>query len=75
MSGHEHNQQLIKSDEGIYYIISGAGSEPEDVQQGKSSLFASSKPGFARAKITKHYLTVQFISNDGEIEYEQRIKK
>ncbi len=75
LSGHDHNQQLIKSDSGTFYIISGAGSEPKIVQSGKDALFASSKLGFAWFKLTKNKLILQFISVDGVIEYELKIRK
>ncbi len=75
MSGHDHTQQLIQSDSGIFYIISGTGSSPQYFQQGENILFVSPKPGFAWLKLSRNKLIAQFITTDGEIEYEYTIKK
>ncbi len=75
LSGHDHNQQLIKSDSSTFYIISGAGSEPKIVQSGKDAFFVSSKLGFAWFNITENKLICQFIDVDGVIEYEFKLRK
>nr|BCL66209.1 Purple acid phosphatase [Volvox reticuliferus]BCL66277.1 Purple acid phosphatase [Volvox reticuliferus] len=55
VNGHEHDQQLIKSDtDPVYYITSGAGSDTregefdnlESDQRSKDALFLSDKQGF-----------------------------
>nr|BCL66142.1 Purple acid phosphatase [Volvox africanus] len=55
LNGHEHDQQLIKSDtDPVYYVTSGAGSETrpgefdnlDSDQRSKDALFLSDKQGF-----------------------------
>lgn len=75
MSGHDHDQELIKSDSRIFYLISGVGSKPRLIEAGKNTLFASSNLGFAWIKIFKNELIIQFISLDGTIAYEHKIDK
>jgi acid phosphatase len=75
MSGHDHHLELIKSDSGLCYIISGTGSKTRSVRAGKNTLFASSHPGFAWIKISREELIIQFITVNGGIEYEHKIEK
>jgi acid phosphatase len=75
MSGHDHDLELIKSGPETFYLISGTGSETRSVNAGKNSIFASSSLGFAWISILKDELTIEFISVNGSIEYEYRIKR
>ena len=75
MSGHDHDQELIKSASGIFYLISGTGSNPRPVGAGSDTLYASSSPGFAWIRILKDELIIQFLSAGGGTEYEYRIEK
>lgn len=52
VAGHEHNLQFLQKDS-IHYIISGSGSKTTRVKQGKYSLFAAQKRGFAVLEITE----------------------
>jgi hypothetical protein len=46
VAGHEHTLQLLEQD-GVYYIVSGAGSKTTRVKMGDHSLFAREDQGFA----------------------------
>ncbi len=52
IGGHDHNMQLI-IDESRTNVISGSGTNRSRVKQGKKSLFASDKNGFAEVIYTK----------------------
>ena len=62
-SGHDHNLQYIVQ-EGINYIVSGAGSKSTAVGMGDGSQFATARKGFARLDFFESEITIEFLSVD-----------
>ena len=62
LSGHDHDQQLVRARTGWCQIVSGAGSATRAFGRGPGTLFASSDPGFAWLRLTQDAALVQFLS-------------
>jgi tartrate-resistant acid phosphatase type 5 len=76
LSGHEHNDQVLKADCGLPLVISGAAGNPHPENiTGPRTLFFSKEPGFAHLQIEDDKLTVQMVSATGEIWYTLVIPK
>jgi tartrate-resistant acid phosphatase type 5 len=75
ISGHDHHQELIRSDYGTWYVICGSGSSKRSATNGQNTLYSSSELGFGWFSVSKDELDIQFISASGDVKYRQKIKK
>jgi tartrate-resistant acid phosphatase type 5 len=76
LSGHEHNDQVLKADCGLHLIISGAAGKPRPEKvKGSRTLFVNTEPGFAYMVVEENQLTVQMVSFTEEIWYTLIIPK
>lgn len=76
LSGHEHNEQFLKSECDLPLLISGSGGKlrPDNIK-GPHSLFASDQLGFSYLQVRPEALTVQIVSTEGVILYEYVVRK
>lgn len=76
ISGHDHDQQLIKpSNKHVYYLISGTGSQCRDVEWKDDTIYAGTNLGFAWFRLSHHELLVEFLTAAGELDYAHVIAK
>ncbi|MFN5176339.1 MAG: hypothetical protein ACK5DT_07020, partial [Ignavibacteria bacterium] len=76
LSGHDHDMQLIKHPEDVFYqAISGAGGGSRDTSWGMHSLFSETNGGFAAITATSSYAYIEFINRNGEIIFSHTIEK
>jgi acid phosphatase len=76
LSGHEHNEQVLKADCGLPLIIPGSTALPRAIKtKGPRTLFVNDAPGFAYLIVKDDELTVQLVTATGEIIYTLVIPK
>jgi predicted phosphodiesterase len=76
LSGHDHDQQLIKpANKNVYYLISGTGSQCRDVEWKKDTIFAGTNLGFAWFRLSHHELLIEIVAATGKVEYAHSITK
>lgn len=70
LSGHEHNEQVLKADCGLPLVIPGSTAMPRTIKtKGPRTLFVNDAPGFAYLIVKDNELTVQLVTAAGEIVY------
>lgn len=74
LSAHNHNIELFRQ-EGIYYVVSGAGSRPRDVAWHESASFAGADLGFVWVRIFDRRLEVFVVGREGKITFSETISK
>ncbi|MGH7453601.1 MAG: purple acid phosphatase family protein [bacterium] len=76
LSGHDHDQQLIKpANKHVYYLISGTGSQCRDVEWKEDTIYASTNLGFAWFRLSYRELLIEFLTATGKLEYAYVIAK
>jgi hypothetical protein len=76
VSAHEHNEQVLRADCGLPLVLSGsAGKVRSEPAVGHRSLFASGDLGFAHLKANETELTVEMISETGDVQYVLVVRK
>ena len=76
LSGHDHDQQLIKPlDKRLHYIVSGAGAKCRDVEWKDGTIYAGTNLGFAWFRLSHHELLIEFLTAAGELDYAYMIAK
>jgi tartrate-resistant acid phosphatase type 5 len=76
LSGHEHNNQVLRADCGLPLVISGSAGKPHPQNAGgPRTLFARDGAGFAYLQIKNDELIVKMVSATGEIWYDLVIPK
>lgn len=75
VSGHDHDLQVIKKEDGPYYAITGASGKLRSTTFGTDSLYAESKFGFATIKFTKNTARYRVIVENGIVDYEVLVTK
>jgi tartrate-resistant acid phosphatase type 5 len=76
LSGHEHNSQVLRADCGIPLIVSGSAGKPfPKIDQGDRTLYVNNQPGFSYLIVQENKITVQMISENGEILYSLDVPK
>ena len=70
LSGHEHNEQVLKADCGLPLVIPGSTAMPRPIKtKGPRTLYANDEPGFAYLIVKDSGITVQLITAGEEIVY------
>jgi acid phosphatase len=75
LSGHDHNQELVKSIRGVHYIISGAASKPRNVVWRGITQYAAAGLGFTWFRVSHEELVVEFIGSAGNLDYAYVIRR
>ncbi|KAM8884426.1 tartrate-resistant acid phosphatase type 5-like [Synchiropus picturatus] len=85
MSGHDHDLQFLKEDDGSAYVVSGSGAVSDPCTNHKDSVPLSwqiySSPvnftvgGLAFVEVTSRDMTVSFMQTDGKCVYKATIPK
>jgi tartrate-resistant acid phosphatase type 5 len=76
LSGHEHTNQVLKADCGLPLVVTGAAGElRREKITGPRTLFVDNEAGFAYLVIKEDQITVQMVSENGEIGYSLEIPK
>jgi len=65
MSGHDHDLQLLDSNQGWLQLVSGAGSSLRTVNWTDATHFAEATGGFAWVLMTPERLSIEFIGTAG----------
>lgn len=73
--GHDHHLELIKPENGVHYIVSGAGGKRRDVTWRKNTKFASTNFGFVSVEASATYFAVAFHARFGNVIYNEVIGK
>ncbi len=68
-AGHDHDRQLFEPVNGVHYIISGTGAKSRNTQYGPKTVFAATNLGFVWCRVSPSQFHVQFINEQGEIEF------
>lgn len=74
VSGHEHDLQHLAED-GLHYVVSGAGSETRPTDAGPHTRFSRSTLGFAAVTLHPDVMELRFCEADGSVCYETTIKR
>jgi tartrate-resistant acid phosphatase type 5 len=70
LSGHEHNEQVLRADCGLPLVIPGSTAMPRPIKtKGPRTLFVNNEPGFAYLIVKDSGITVQLITAEEEIVY------
>lgn len=64
LTGHDHDQQMLKPVRGVHHIISGAGGKSRDVEWQDRTLFAATNFGFTHFRVSRDNLVVEFYGVD-----------
>jgi tartrate-resistant acid phosphatase type 5 len=64
LNGHDHDLQHVLVD-GVHYLTSGAAASPRPAGGTSGTLFASSEPGFLRARLSPTDMQIEFIGANG----------
>lgn len=75
LSGHDHDQELVKSIQGVHYIISGAASKPRNVAWRGITQYAAAGLGFTWFRVSDEELVVEFINRTGNLDYAYVIRR
>ncbi len=76
LSGHDHDQQLIKPlDKRLHYAVSGAGAKCRDVEWKDGTIYAGTNLGFAWFRLSHRELLVEFLTATGKVDYAHVIAK
>jgi len=76
LSGHEHNSQVLRADCGLPLIISGSAGKPfPKIDQGERTLYVNNQPGFSYLIVQENKITVQMVTENGEIRYSLDVPK
>jgi len=75
LCGHDHDRQLIKPVNGVNYVVSGTAAESRDTTWGSNAIFAASDLGFVWCRVSAAEFHVQFINQNGEIEFAYTVHK
>ncbi|UCF96151.1 MAG: metallophosphoesterase [Spirochaetaceae bacterium] len=75
LSGHEHQLQILKSEFGISYMTSGAGSRPRKAGCGENTVYAAGLPGFLAFEIARTQLTTYVVLADRGVDFVYTILK
>lgn len=67
--GHDHDRQFLEPVGGVYYIVSGTGSQSRDTRYGENTIFADTNLGFAWFRISATEFHLQFIDANGDVEF------
>ncbi|MBN8705554.1 MAG: metallophosphoesterase [Bacteroidetes bacterium] len=73
--GHDHHLELIKPENGVNYIVSGAGGKRRNVTWRKNTKFASTNFGFVSVEASATYFAVTFHARFGNVIYSEVIGK
>lgn len=73
--GHDHHLELIKPENGVNYIVSGAGARKRDVTLRKNTKFAFAGFGFVSVDVSAHQFDVTFHARFGNQIYKEVIGK
>ncbi|MGB7344568.1 MAG: metallophosphoesterase [Pirellulaceae bacterium] len=66
-AGHEHDLQMLDSNQGWLQVISGSGSKIRSTTWIDSTQFAAAKPGFAWLLVQNGRLSISYFSCDGHL--------
>jgi predicted phosphodiesterase len=75
ISGHEHDLQVLKETNGIYYLISGSAGKCRPTDVAGNTLYANGAFGFMTLKISNSSIIVRVIIEDAVVDYELVIEK
>jgi tartrate-resistant acid phosphatase type 5 len=73
--GHEHNMQILKPVNEVYYIINGAASKTDDTQVETNTLFAAIRLGFMTLLMSRDTLVCNVMETDAGLIYSQILKE
>jgi len=71
LCGHDHDRQVLQTEAGVAYWISGAGSMTRPVKKGPRTLFAKSALGFAHFTVTDDAVTARMVTREGTVDFEK----
>lgn len=69
ISGHEHDMQLLRVENGLIQVISGAGSRARDTFCRENSLYAASLLGFSAFRVSHDEIVISAILDKGKRDY------
>lgn len=73
--GHDHHLELIKPENGVPYVVTGAGGRHRDVTWRKNTKFATTNYGFVSAEVTASQFLLVFHGRFGNAIYAEVIGK
>ena len=77
-AGHDHALEMLKSIEGVHYVISGAGGGPDwayPVEWTDETFFVATLGGFTLCRISKDELVIEFVRLNGKTQYAHILHK
>jgi tartrate-resistant acid phosphatase type 5 len=74
LAGHDHDQQVLRDDDGFTYVIAGAGAQTSKVKKGPMTLFAERTLGFSHLKLKDTEGHLAMLDGSGEALYKVGIE-
>jgi hypothetical protein len=76
LSGHEHDLQHLRPENGVHFLISGGGGRSlRPVQPSPRALFAREEHGFTILEATPTQLDIQFVGSNSQVIHEYKLRK
>ena len=76
LAGHEHDMQLLKPADGVYFVVSGGGGRDlRPVRPTSRALFARSVFGFTILEANPTQLDIKQIGADAQVMYQYTLRK
>lgn len=75
LAGHDHDLQLLRPVQGVYYLISGAGGKHRDTEWKENTIFAATNLGYAVLGVSPSALGIEFFDKTGALQFSHVVRK
>lgn len=75
LAGHDHDLQLLRPVQGVYYLISGGGGKHRDTEWKENTIFAATNLGYAVLGVSYSALGIEFFDKTGILRFSYAVRK
>jgi len=73
--GHDHDLQVLQQQDGVNFLVSGAGASPRVTNCGENTIYAAGRLGFMALRVSYDEIVVSVVLHTGEIDFSHTIPK